>query len=255
MAKKTTITGHCIVKNEDRFIWFAINSVLPYLDRLLIYDTGSTDKTVEIVKSIKSKKIFFEEMGPVTPEKLTFLRGEQIKKTDTDFFFILDGDEIWPEKSIKKFISSLITLPQDKLAVFCKTRNAVGDVFHYLPEDAGRYKLAGRSGHLNIRAYRNISGWTVIRTYPLEVYVYNKKAINDQPDKLQFLDVWYLHCTHLSRSTIGHNPKFKYELGIPMRNDELPKVFSKSPDRRSKFYFLRSLVETPLRRIRRKILQ
>ena len=33
-----TITGHMVIKNEDRWVWFAIMSVIEYLDRLIIFD-------------------------------------------------------------------------------------------------------------------------------------------------------------------------------------------------------------------------
>ena len=43
---KNDITVHCVVKNEERWIWFAINSILDIAEKILVYDTGSTDKTV-----------------------------------------------------------------------------------------------------------------------------------------------------------------------------------------------------------------
>ena len=47
-----TITGHMVVKNEDRWIYYAIMSVIEYLDKLIIYDTGSIDHTKDIIKGI-----------------------------------------------------------------------------------------------------------------------------------------------------------------------------------------------------------
>ena len=46
---RKTVTAHMVVMNEEKWIWFAIKSVVDYMDRLIIYDTGSTDKTVEII--------------------------------------------------------------------------------------------------------------------------------------------------------------------------------------------------------------
>jgi len=39
------ITAQMVVKNEENFVWFAIKSVLPYVKKFLITDTGSTDNT------------------------------------------------------------------------------------------------------------------------------------------------------------------------------------------------------------------
>ena len=113
------ITVHMVVKNEEQWVWFAVNSVLNFVDRIIIYDTGSTDRTLEILKSIKSSKIEFEEKGSVTPEKLVDLRNEQIKNTKTDWFMLLDGDEVWSEKSLTLLLSKIQSAPKEKIA----TRN------------------------------------------------------------------------------------------------------------------------------------
>ena len=47
------IWANTVVHNEENFIWFAIMSVVDYVDKVLVYDTGSTDQTVSIIKEIK----------------------------------------------------------------------------------------------------------------------------------------------------------------------------------------------------------
>ena len=44
------LTVHCIVKNEERWIWYSLMSVLEHSDKIIVYDTGSSDKTIEIIK-------------------------------------------------------------------------------------------------------------------------------------------------------------------------------------------------------------
>lgn len=249
------ITGHMIVVNEDQFIWFAISSVLPFLEKLIIYDTGSVDETVEIIKSFKNSKIVFEEKGKVTPDQLVSLRREQIEKTKTQFFLLVDGDEIWPEKNLNLICQTAVNMPKDKLAIFCRTRNCVGDIYHYLPESAGRYKIAGHKGHLNIRLFRKTPDVSVIGTYPLEAYTYAGQPINRLTDQLFFVDTWYLHATHLKRSSVVPNKKFKYELGLSMGDDELPEVLrNNQPTKRNLSFLARAIIETPLKKIKRKIL-
>ena len=50
------IWAHTLVKNEERFIWFSVMSVIVNVDKVLIWDTGSTDDTVKIIQKIKSHK-------------------------------------------------------------------------------------------------------------------------------------------------------------------------------------------------------
>lgn len=233
MTKSFPVTGHCLVKNEDRFVWYAINSVLPYLDRLIVFDTGSTDQTVEIIKSIKSSKIHFEIKSAATPEELVKLREEQLRLTRTPWFFLLDGDEVWPKAMLTTLFTRSFDLSKNKLAVVCRTRNAVGDIYHYLPESFGHYHLLGQTGHFNIRLYRNVPGLSVKGVYPLESYMLNGHPVNEMEENLAFADVWYLHLTHLDRSSrplfgnqIFHRKKkFQYNLGIKMLPEEIPEIF------------------------------
>lgn len=51
-----------VVRNDEFYIDMAIKSVLPYVSGIYILDNGSTDKTIDIIKSFKSKKIFLEKI-------------------------------------------------------------------------------------------------------------------------------------------------------------------------------------------------
>jgi len=89
-----TIINHCLVKNEEYYIKYAILSVLPYVDKMIIFDTGSTDATVEIIKNIISKpyyrkKVIFKECGEVDKQGHTDLRNEMVSLTKTDWFMFL----------------------------------------------------------------------------------------------------------------------------------------------------------------------
>lgn len=225
------ITGHCIVKNEDRWVWFALQSVLPFCEEILVYDTGSSDSTVSVIKSIKSPKIKFEERGLVTAEQLVDLRREQIKRTRTEWFLIVDGDEIWPEENLRKMREVAESLSEDKLAIFNRVRNCVGDIYHYLPELAGKYEIAGIKGHLNIRLIKKVPSLDIKGVYPLEAYIVENKPIQEQSERLEFVDTWLMHMSFLKRSSSDKNKvsgsfgkSKKAEKGIKFNPGELPKI-------------------------------
>ena len=48
----SAITAHCLVKNEENFVGYAIKSVVDFVDKVIVFDTGSTDKTIETVQSL-----------------------------------------------------------------------------------------------------------------------------------------------------------------------------------------------------------
>lgn len=232
-----SITSHTIVKNEEKFIKYAILSVEPFVDRMLIWDTGSSDKTIEIIKSIKSPKIEFKKFNNIDRDGLVRLRNEQINITKTPWFMLLDGDEIWPEKNLKKLIDSMKKASSDTVALVNKTRNCVGDIYHFQPEEKGRYKIGKWQGHLNIRAIKNNKDLKVIGQYPLEAYTIDNIPIQQMTDKLEFVDTWYLHTTHLKRTgwnnsfkVIDRLKKFKFWGNrLKMNKNELPEVFALKP--------------------------
>jgi hypothetical protein len=81
-------------KNESAYIAEALRSVLPFIDRWSILDTGSTDDTVKIIR-----KELREVKGTLHQEKWqgwdkTRTRVIQLaKESGCDFIFILDADE------------------------------------------------------------------------------------------------------------------------------------------------------------------
>lgn len=231
MAKGYTV--HTIVKNEDIWIWFALQSVLPFVDQVLVFDTGSFDKTVEIIKSIRSPKIILEEKGVQEPKGLVKLRQEQIERTKTEWLFLLDGDEVWPEGQLRKLLAVSESASEGTAALFNRTKNCLGDIYHYLPDSAGRYEIAGVKGHLNMRMIRKTPDLRVMGEYPLESYINKEGKLTEQEKNLRFVDCWYLHTSCLRRSGSDRSKKSGsfgkskiWEKGLKLQKGELPEVFS-----------------------------
>jgi len=215
------IIAHCLVKNEENFIWFAISSVINFVDEIMVWDQGSVDNTISIIKSIKSNKIKFKSVrGEVAK-----LRQKMVEATSADWIFILDGDEVWPEVSIKNLASSIKTTNCDVLV--SPNYLLVGDIFHYLEEGAGKYRIGSRVGHYNIRALRKTPGLHIEGIYPNEAYITGGRAkVQNLPhEKISFLEDKYLHASFLPRSKKDRK-KLKYELGGEFSKDfYYPEVF------------------------------
>lgn len=260
MAKPFPVTAQMVIKNEERFVWFAINSVLPYVKKFLITDTGSTDKTFKIIKSIKSKKIILTKN---TKDSIVKIRQEQLRQTRSSWFLLVDGDEIWSKRELLKLIQLTKEISKEKIAVVNKTRNCVGDVWHYLPKEAGQYRFFNKKGHFNIRLMRALL-YEITGNYPREEYRLSGKSINKMEKRLILSNAWYLHTTHLPRTSnktkIGGRRKKIIEKGILMKKEELPEVFFQDYSKiitsplikRSRVYEIKAGFLTPVKKIKRR---
>ena len=133
---KPGLTIHTIVRNEP-FIYYAIKSVYPYATKILLYDTGSDDAhTLNDIKRLIQEdgdnKIIFKKVPiDVDETKWTigtiaemiksnigkFTKGRvrqmQIDDTETEFFMLVDGDEVHYPKSMETILKTLKTLPEN----------------------------------------------------------------------------------------------------------------------------------------------
>lgn len=103
------ITGHVLVKNEENYINAAINSILPICERIIVWDTGSNDHTLEWIP--KDPKIEIIRKNAYSRKQLVEYREEMRKMTETEYFLVCDGDEIYNTQLLKKELK--------KIPIFC----------------------------------------------------------------------------------------------------------------------------------------
>ncbi|MDO8638062.1 MAG: glycosyltransferase [Candidatus Daviesbacteria bacterium] len=261
------IWANCIVHNEENFIWFAIMSVVDFVDKILVWDTGSTDKTVEIIKEIikiKGDKIEFSEVGLTDKYEFTKMRRSMLDNSECDWILILDGDEIWWESSIKQIIKE-INAKGDKIeGIVVPMIVPVGDIFHLQEERAGKYKIHGKKGHISLKAInRRIPGLHVDWPYGKEGYFDKNNKLIQEREEIIFIDAPFLHVTHLKRSGLKKKlEKFKYELGDPVNEDfKFPEVFYQGYptiircpwSKLSGIKLIKARLLTPLRKFKRRL--
>lgn len=271
-----TIWANTLVQNEERYIWYAVRSIIDHIDKMLVWDTGSTDKTVEIIKKLQKKypkKIELREIGKVDINQFTSVRQQMLEETKSDWLIILDGDEVWWEDSIIKIVN-LIQEKGDELETIVNPYfNIVGDIYHYQGEDAGRYKIDDKKGHITIRAMnRNIPGLHLEKPHGIQGF-FDKdgKLIQNRPkEKRVHVDAPFMHFTHMIRSgsldldlkVPKRNLKHKVELGKEFPLDfHYPEVFFKPRPqivftpwgKMSRGYYLKALFYTPLKKIKRRM--
>ena len=98
------IVGVCLIKNEELYIKQVINNIIDFCDEIIILDNMSTDKTVEIIKTIHSDKITLVSIPTVHSNKYI----NKYVGTDT-WVFGVDGDELYDPNGLRIFRQELET--------------------------------------------------------------------------------------------------------------------------------------------------
>jgi len=106
-----------MIKNEENSIAVSINSVKDYIKHVIIFDTGSTDRTIEILKKtceannqeLHLKEGVFKSFPESRNDAIEFAETFKVK-----FLLLMDaGDEFKSEKSKNKFLKVISSIPQN----------------------------------------------------------------------------------------------------------------------------------------------
>ncbi len=93
--------GLCmIVKDEEEMLGKCLESVAPAVDEIIIVDTGSTDRTIEIAKSHGAKVIEHAWTGSFAEA-----RNTSFKHATTDWIIYLDADEVLVADDVERLRS------------------------------------------------------------------------------------------------------------------------------------------------------
>lgn len=84
-----TISLCMILKNEESNIGFCLENIKDIFDEIIIVDTGSTDRTKEIVKDYNAKIYDFE-----WKDDFAEARNYSFSKAEMEYIFWLDADEV-----------------------------------------------------------------------------------------------------------------------------------------------------------------
>ncbi|MBU8790798.1 CDP-glycerol glycerophosphotransferase family protein [Oceanobacillus caeni] len=91
-----------IVKNEEKVIERCLSSISRLVDEVVVVDTGSTDRTKEIVSRYTSKIYDFEWINDFSAA-----RNYAASKAAGEWILVLDADEYVDEENFKDFILKL----------------------------------------------------------------------------------------------------------------------------------------------------
>lgn len=89
-----------MVKNEEYWIWYALTSVAPHVDEVLVFDNHSDDRTVEIVRGMRhlgDKLTLFEGFGGGDENENRDAMLAEARRRGATHVLTLDGDEVYSD--------------------------------------------------------------------------------------------------------------------------------------------------------------
>jgi len=110
MKPSKLVTPVVLVMNDEYFLPYALEASKGFFDRYVIYDVGSTDATREVIQnfitSYDEPTYFVRQMPMLPPSVQGVFRNSMIAEALTEFYFILDGDEVYSRDSYKAIIEA-----------------------------------------------------------------------------------------------------------------------------------------------------
>ena len=110
-----TISLCMIVKNEETYIARCLDSVAALVDEIIIVDTGSTDRTLDIVSGYTSKVYSYP-----WKDDFSAARNESFSKATMDYCMWMDADDVIEESQRDPFLQLKQSLSPDTDIVMMK---------------------------------------------------------------------------------------------------------------------------------------
>ena len=95
------ITPYMVIKNEEYFLGYILRELCKVFPRVIVIDTMSTDNTPTIAKSFPQVAFFQYDMKK--SDSICPARQWGLDMIETEWSFLVDGDEYYEEAELLKF--------------------------------------------------------------------------------------------------------------------------------------------------------
>jgi len=107
LAARANISLCMIVRDEERVLAQCLESAKPFFTQIVVVDTGSTDRTIEIAESFGA-----EVHEVVWPDSFAEARNESLKYATGDWICWLDADDTLPFLSGETMVNAVLNAPE-----------------------------------------------------------------------------------------------------------------------------------------------
>ncbi len=159
-----TLSVCMIAKNEEKNLGDCLETIKRFADQVVVVDTGSTDRTVEIAQKYGAHIIRSDWRGD-----FSYSRNLSLDSADSQWILWLDADDRVPPSEAEKFMN-LKTAPPDR-AFYLRIRNV-------LPGGFGEqwYQLRMFPNHPEIRFERKVHEQVAFAIQRLKMPVYREEV-------------------------------------------------------------------------------
>jgi tetratricopeptide (TPR) repeat protein len=173
--KKATISCVMIVKNEEIFLEKCLLSVKNWVDEIIIVDTGSTDRTVEIAKRYTDKMYFHP-----WEDSFSKARNQALAYATCDWIFQIDADEELVQEDTHNLLDAVKNEELDAIMVqiVSKLREGKSEAIHSVERI---FRNNGKI-HYEGRVHNRLAGIKHAKVYPIRLihYGYNQTQIHSK---------------------------------------------------------------------------
>jgi glycosyltransferase involved in cell wall biosynthesis len=141
LKSKGTLSLCMIVKNEEKHLARCLLNAGPAADEMIVVDTGSTDRTMDIARAYGARVFDFE-----WTHDFSEARNHSLENASGDWILVLDADEVISPQDYSEFEKIMKNRPSRPVAYTMITRNYTYEVTakgwtandrKYLREEAG----------------------------------------------------------------------------------------------------------------------
>lgn len=103
------IAAVILVSNEIYWLPYVLETVRGLFGRYVIYDIGSTDGTIDVIQKFHKEEegkveFYIRYLPMLDPDIQGIFRNSMIAEAKRDWYFILDGDELYKRQELNSFL-------------------------------------------------------------------------------------------------------------------------------------------------------